>query len=34
MPTNDESAPGSMILLGTGLLGLGRAWKKRRGAQM
>jgi hypothetical protein len=23
--------PGSMILLGTGLLGLGRAWRKRRG---
>jgi len=23
--------PGSMILLGTGLVGLGRAWKKRRG---
>jgi hypothetical protein len=22
--------PGSMILLGTGLLGLGRAWRKRR----
>jgi len=23
--------PGSMILLGTGLIGLGRAWRKRRG---
>jgi hypothetical protein len=23
--------PGSMILLGTGLAGLGRAWRKRRG---
>ena len=31
--TNAEPIPepGSMILLGTGLLGLGRAWKKRRG---
>jgi len=24
-------APGSMIMLGTGLIGLGRVWRKRRG---